>query len=418
MKRMARSIRAVVIVGLITLIVGSTKAASTDEVQFAEPALADAVRYALGLSSTQPITESNLASLTAVGTVATITNFGGIQYATNLWLLSAGLRNDSDISALTQLPKLSRFDLRPVPPTPLTDAAIFLPLTNLNDLDISHSFVTNLEVLSALPSLRRLTAHMPNITNAQVFSSFTNLFALDASVTDLHDFTPLLALSNLRVLDLGTVPITNLTLVGNMTQLVWLTLANNNLVDCSFLSNMVHLQTLRMEYNKLRDISSLRSLTNLYRLDVTENQITDISVATNFPKLVWLIAPHNWLTNLPSTGLDATRLVELDVRYNFLDLHPGTPLRAIVDQWGANYSPQAMPGNVRIIIVGRDEESITLRFESDRPMIFTLEQSGELQGTWFGGLRVEDTETVVLPTQAPPYPALFFRAGPRFLAVP
>lgn len=418
MKRIDRLVWCLAAIILAIVALGA-RGDSSGAVQFPDPALAEAVHDSLNIPTNQNVLIGDMQALNQLGT-SLVKNFSGLEYATNLSWLSTQLANESDLSALSMLQGLHRLDVSAL--SPLTDARNLLLLTNLLELYADRTGITNVEVL-AHTSLKRLGASGLHVTNASVFSSFTNLFALDVSFNEFHDLRPFVALTNLIEFEVDFVPLTNVVLITNMPQLYWLFISGQNLKDCSLLTNLTHLAYLHIGLNELRDISPLRHLTNLHWLNISENRVGDVGVITNLPLFQFLYAYDNCLTNIPRFNWQPGRSFwqTLDLRHNFLDLRPGTPLREAFEELKSmgirvNTSLQAMPGNIRLVLANVDDHSITLRFETDPAMVFNLERWDGIR--WMPErAAVHAADKVVLPTTGDAPPSGIFRAAPAFLPV-
>ena len=93
--------------------------------------------------------------------------------------------------------------------------------------------------------------------------------------------------------------------------------------------------------NQISDISALAGLTNLTLLELCDNQISDISPLAGLTVLHDLVLSHNRISDLSplmenssAGGLGPGDYV--DVRYNYLDLMPGsqgmTDIQSLVER--------------------------------------------------------------------------------------
>ena len=157
---------------------------------------------------------------------------------------------------------------------------------------IPNRFVENLEGLQYAVNLTTLQL-MGNLAlnDVTLLSTLTKLTDLDLSGNRIGDIGPLSTLVNLTRLDLGF---------------------NLNIEDVSPLSNLTGLETLVLNINQIADIAPLSGLVNLRRLDLGTNFVADLSpLVTN-----------------TGVGNDDDRL---DLRFNCLDVSPGSPTLEAVD---------------------------------------------------------------------------------------
>ena len=151
---------------------------------------------------------------------------------------------------------------------------------------IPNRFVENLEGLQYAVNLTTLQL-MGNLTlnDVTLLSTLTELTDLDLSGNRIGDIGPLSTLVNLTRLDLGF---------------------NLDIEDVSPLSGLTGLETLVLNINQIADIAPLSGLVNLRRLDLGTNFVADLGpLVTN-----------------TGVGNDDDRL---DLRFNCLDVSPGSP---------------------------------------------------------------------------------------------
>ena len=96
-----------------------------------------------------------------------------------------------------------------------------------------------------------------------------------------------------------------------MPAIEWLFLDENGLTDISFLAGLENLEVVTLNGNHLLDLSPLADHTSLFFLQARNNFLEDLDVL-------------DVLATLPC-------LTNLDVRYNFVDLLPGTPSGDLVN---------------------------------------------------------------------------------------
>ena len=127
--------------------------------------------------------------------------------------------------------------------------------TNLEDLDLSNNFVSDLSPVGGLTKLRLI-----GLRNNRV-----------------SDLSPLEYATNLEDLDLSDNFVSDLSPVGGLTKLRWIRLSNNRVSDLSPVVGLTSLFDLNLQDNFITDISPLSSLFRLYGLDLRNNFISDLT---------------------------------------------------------------------------------------------------------------------------------------------
>ena len=272
--------------------------------------------------------------------------------------LSLAWNQVTNVSVLGTLPGLQWLYLSG---NPFDNLFFVTHLTNLVDLSINYSAVTNLTPLAASFSVSgSLDVGYIATTNLQPVAGLTNVqyfygggnhagsLAPVAAMPGLHnlgyegndvadlsplaalpaltwanleanlftDATPLAGETNLNYLYLAWNQIHELTPLAGLTNLLNLSLAGNGFTNLSPLGGLRKLNWLTANSNHIQDLSAIASLTNLgWTLDLSQNEITDISPLTNLHALTWLGIWGNRITSLPwLAGLPS--LSSLDLHAN------------------------------------------------------------------------------------------------------
>ena len=235
---------------------GTTHLVTPPRVEFADAALATAVRKALDLETQGEhiellkIPEAELAKLKQLqhdrGSRASaqtkVSNLTGLEHATQLATLSLGGFYGHNISDLTPLAQL----------------------TQLTTLDLSNNNISDLTPLAQL----------------------TQLTTLDLSNNNISDLTPLAQLTQLTKLDLGGFNGNNISDLTPLTQLMLLRkldLENNNISDLTPVAQLTQLRDLHLSFNLITDVTPLAQLTNLAILFLLGNNISDLTPLAQLP---------------------------------------------------------------------------------------------------------------------------------------
>ena len=247
------------------------------------------VEHHLGKTAGQPISVSEMATLTYLGPFdqhhrpifsrGGIGSLEGIQFATNLeelavesnyWDESSGrwinMNEFSDLSPLARLTKLKRLNLggsdgRVHDLSPLSD------LTNLEEFHCWNCNITDLAPLSGLSALRTLSfGSNDHLSDLAPLSGLVNLVNLTAYYCNIEDVAPLSGLTNLEYLDLDWNRVSDISPLSRITKLSSLHLSGGSIADISALSGFTKLTELRLEAHDITDIGPLSGLTDLREL--------------------------------------------------------------------------------------------------------------------------------------------------------
>ena len=167
----------------------------------------------------------------------------------------------------------------------------------------------------------RVTLNKPNgtITDVDMQSLPTWVQWSNRSIKDL---TGLQYATNLMSIELGMNEITDVTPLAGLTKLNYLYLGENQISNIAPLANLTNLWSLRLKFNLIADITPLAGMSALQYLDLTVNEVTDVSPLAGLSNLTTLYLYGNNLTDI--TPLKDLNLRDLDVRYNYLDITPGS----------------------------------------------------------------------------------------------
>ncbi|UCR89886.1 leucine-rich repeat domain-containing protein [Mycetocola spongiae] len=179
-----------------------------------DPALQAAIRFALDLSDSEPITQEHLDRLDfLMSTEEPITDLTGITGAANLTYISIENAQITDLSPL-------------------------LGLDKLEDITLAHSVKADLSPLSELPKLR-----------------FLNL-----RDNDLSDIGALANMPAMEVLNISGNKIEDISVLASIPTLASLEAMENRISDVSALNGHPTLNNLVLALNKIADFSALGSM--------------------------------------------------------------------------------------------------------------------------------------------------------------
>ena len=284
----------------------------TTPVTIPDADLRGAIEAALGKASGAPITVAEMKTLITLET-GYISDPTGLEFATNLRELNLGSSSITELSALAGLTNLTSLTLGC---RDLRDLSALKNLPNLTHLILGNNNITDISALSGLSDLTWLNIARNPITDISPLSGLTNLSHLNIQNCDLTSISALSGLTNLTDwLDLAGNNLTDISALSVMNKLTYLDLRDNNLTDISALSGLTSLRTLYIENNEITNISPLSGLPLLGYLDIRANNITDISALSGSTRLWSLLLASNNLEDIsPLSGM--TQLRRVDLGYN------------------------------------------------------------------------------------------------------
>nr|WP_309098411.1 leucine-rich repeat domain-containing protein [Fredinandcohnia onubensis] len=167
---------------------------SGDPVQFADPALEEAVRDALRITSRE-LVESDLTILTSFdATDRGITDITGLEYAINLEDLNLDSNSITNLEPLKSLTNLSYLSLIN---NEISDISALKNLTNLQFLALDWNHIEDIEALSGLTNLSMLSLQNNRIKDISALENL-NIDFLNLAYNEITDISSLLALPYLE----------------------------------------------------------------------------------------------------------------------------------------------------------------------------------------------------------------------------
>lgn len=219
-----------------------------------------APRDVLDLSPLKNWTGLQVIYVTAKG----ITGQEALAHLTDLRHADFDLNTPTDLSVLSNAPRLESLDIRGVLGTQILDDVSFLSgSTELRHLSIYSGNITDLSPLAGLTKLRTLILSAnSNLGDISVVRNMPDLRNLQLRHTKVADLSPLRGLQNLRILWLDRTPVS----------------------DIGPLAETPTLWALELSRTKVTDISPLEGLP-LQHLNLRGTQVTDFSVVAKGTKL-------------------------------------------------------------------------------------------------------------------------------------
>ena len=380
------------ILAIILLGFGLQRIGYSQVVDIPDPSLRASIGRTLGKKRGDPITEAEMATLTSFS--AEIGSFTktltGLEFATNLRLLSLYGNSVSDISPLSGLTNLTHLSLGW---NLVSDISPLSGLTNLIWLDLVGNSVSDISALADLTNLTRLHLERNSVSDISALAGLTNLTWLNLARNSISDISALADLTNLTQLFFWDNLISDISALAGLTNLTQLFLWDNSISDISALAGLTNLTELDLSKNSVSDISGLSGLTNLKMLSLDENSVSDISALSGLTNLTWLYLPNNLisdisalssLTNLRSLYLGGnsvsdisalsglTNLTRLSLDNNsIVDLLPLVENTGITGKYGkytvfVRHNPLSYPSIYTYIPTLRDK-GVRIEFDNRTP---------------------------------------------------
>lgn len=170
----------------------------------------------------------------------------------------------------------------------------------LEELDVSHNEVTNLQGLAGLPRLRRLQAsHNRPLTTAAALQGAPALEELFLDACGLTEASAVPDLPTLRQLGLSRNPLRSLEGLPPLVALENLAVAECGLSDLRGLGTRPALRSLAAAQNELTTLAGIEGATGLERLFADRNELTDASALAGLSSLRRVHLAHNQLATRP-----------------------------------------------------------------------------------------------------------------------
>ncbi len=207
-------------------------------------------------------------------------------------------------------------------------------MAGLWSLDLEDKEISDLSGLEHAVNLRWLSFWENQVSDISPLAGLINLQQLSifgewCCDNQVSDISPLAGLTNLQQLSLFHNQVSDISPLAGLTNLEWLSFLDNQVSDLNPLSDLTNLRGLSFEHNQVSDIRPLARLTNLEWVNFCSNRVSDLSPLSDLTNLQELSFEHNQVSdisplviNSDAGGLGAGD--DVDIRYNYLDLAPGS----------------------------------------------------------------------------------------------
>ncbi|MGK7391470.1 MAG: leucine-rich repeat domain-containing protein [Candidatus Cyclobacteriaceae bacterium M2_1C_046] len=172
-------------------------------------------------------------------------------------------------------------------------------LTELEQLDMAHTRITDLSPLRNLTKITFLNATNSQVEDLEALRYFFKLKSLLLDETQVDSIGVLENLTNLKILSLKHLPINNLDPLKPLKNLEELYLINTSISSIEPVNETSSLQVLDISYTPVKSLPPLNEMKNLKVLDISHTDVDDIQPVSN-------------LNNLEEIHFDSTSIDSLD----------------------------------------------------------------------------------------------------------
>ncbi len=309
-------------------ILGYTVGGIVQEMEFADAAIAAAVRASLNISETTGVYTNDLWNIKEFTIPADASDFTDLKHMIFLekLVIHNGKRGNLDI--LSQLSTLKELEI--VDTVVSSDELTLIgSLPNLERLTLDNCSLSTSAGLKGCNKLTYLNLNNNAIRNIQAITEMSALTEVHLQRNALTEVSALAFCSQLTTVDVSYNSLTSIAPLSGLSKLTWLDASGNKIVNLGNISNLAALRYLNLESNSISNISGIAGCEVLEELRISNNQLSDLSALSALKTLTYLDFSHNSVSYLPQWPSDSA-LVTIDGSYNALtDLSPLGKLNAL-----------------------------------------------------------------------------------------
>ena len=199
-------------------------------------------------------------------------------------------------------------------------------MTELKELDLSHSSINNIEALAALSNLENVILFYNKVSDIEPLKHLTKLKTLYINCSLIPDLKHLEKLTNLTDLRITEGQFSDIEPLTKLKNLKILYLQSSHLSNIESLKKLTNLTYLGLRYSQLSDFEPIKNLTNLEGISLEGTPITNLEPIKDMTKLKHLVIEGTKVTSLePLSGL--TNMEEL--RIDGTDINDLKPLMGL-----------------------------------------------------------------------------------------
>lgn len=230
---------------------------------------------------------------------------------TELKLIDCRIQTD-DLEMIAALPNLKRLTISDCS---LSTISGLEKAQNLEYVNLSNNTIRNLEPLAHLMKLQEVDLSYNALTGLNALSSLTNLEKLDVSYNSLTSIAPIATCTKLKWINANNNELPSLGAIDNLPSLQYLAVSNNALPDIYALENCTTLQELYVANNEIDDIAFLSTLVNLEIFDFSNNEVEVLPEWPDEGKLRTIDGSHNAIRSLDNLA-NQMNLTHVNMDYN------------------------------------------------------------------------------------------------------
>ena len=195
----------------------------------------------------------------------------------------------------------------------LTTLAPVPELTDLTEINLSHTMIDDLSPLTNLNKLTSINCSSTKVTSLEPLRYATNLKELDCSNTGVTDLTTIEGLKNLSYLNLSHTPVSDIQTLANLVGLSRLDLSYSQVTDLSPLSGLPALTDLNIAGTSITDLTPLSGISTLHNLNIDSTTLTDVTPLDSLQNLHILQANNSKISDITSlSGLPSLKYIYCD----------------------------------------------------------------------------------------------------------
>ena len=251
---------------------------------FSEPMMEQAVRAVLGKTQGEPISDSELASITELYMVAgeVFTTSDQFYAAISQWY-AQGRSTRGSLETLRDAALLPNLKTIGAAAQQLSDISALAELEKLEKVELKHNSIRDISALVSCEHLFYVGLNDNPVTVLSPLSSCKELRFLDLCAVQNYDPSFLQELGNFDCLDISNSTASYLYLSGktiNELKLCWTGMTS---LDC--LDTVEGIQTLELNNSAVTDLSPLAKHQTLKYLKISGLSVSDLSVLKKLPNL-------------------------------------------------------------------------------------------------------------------------------------
>ncbi|MGK7395886.1 MAG: leucine-rich repeat domain-containing protein [Candidatus Cyclobacteriaceae bacterium M3_2C_046] len=204
--------------------------------------------------------------------------------------------NNKYINDLTGLGKLTELKELDISHTEVDNLIPLRNLTKLEHLNCAYTNISSLDPLKYALNLRNLICNNTQLMSLATAENLVRLEKLHGQNNEINDLTPIKSLSHLKELNLAETAIVELSALDSLFQLNLLNLARTYIYSLDPLKSLVNLQELNFSGTHVRSIDSLHQLDNLKIISCNNTPLSNLEAFGKLPSLERIYCDNTLIT--------------------------------------------------------------------------------------------------------------------------